>query len=440
MRVAITLPSLDPGALVARQLDAVVRALAARVEVEVFVESTRLREGALPAPSFHYLRFDERNAHRAFDTALYTLGRDFLPYEPSYLLAGRFPGVAWILDPAMHHMLLGGMGLLGRWDAYIESLEATMPRLGARVGAAVAGGWGTRALYDHYDPLVRGMSRHHRMLAATAPIAAQMRRQGVDVDHVELPIGAGVLGAPLESADTPAVISIVSASSRWPQPLMSGIAQLLDKHPDLSIRYVTPEIIHQAVAGPAAARLALDGRIEWHLSPSQSQLLEVADAADILVSVAPEPVAYERALMYRALARGAVTLVAGAPHYDFLPRDIAPRLAPGRALGQAFSTTIDNLMDDAQLVQGLRRASKRWVRAGAGATSVATAVHEALACAQQYGAETIRRAETTWEVFRAGLRRSCMPSNVPEQARLLINGRLADAAPRVAGLVADRDG
>ncbi len=127
MRVAITLPSIDPQALVAQQLDAVVRSLAERLDVEVFVESTRLREGGLSAPAFHYLRFDERHAHRAFNTALYPLGRDFLPYEPSYLLAGRFAGVAWILDPAMHHMLLGGLGLLGRWDAYIEALETTMP-------------------------------------------------------------------------------------------------------------------------------------------------------------------------------------------------------------------------------------------------------------------------------------------------------------------------
>ncbi len=437
MRVAITLPSIDPRALVARQLDAVVRALAARVDVEVFVESTRLREGDLPAPAFHYLRFDERHRHREFDTALYPLGRDFLPYEPSYLLAGRCAGVAWILDPAMHHMLVGGLALLGRWDAYIEALEATVPKLGARVGAAVAGGWGSRALYERYDPLVRAMSQHHRMLAATAPIAAQLRRQGVTVEHVELPIDAGVLGAPSEHSDTQGIVTVVSASSRWPQPLMSGLARLLEKRSDLSIRYVTPEIIHQAIAGPAASRAGLDGRIEWHLSPSPAELRQVTDGADIVIAAAPEPVAYERAVLYRALAAGALTLVADAPHYEFLPRDVAPRLAPGRAMGQALFVTVDNLLDDDALVAALRQAGRCLIVAGADATSIAASVEAELERAHELCTTPARRSEATWKLLRRRLHQRCVPSNATDAERHLIRGCLANVAPHAVGMTAD---
>jgi hypothetical protein len=437
VRVAVTLPSIDRRALVARQLDAVVRALAERVDIEVFVESTRLREGDLPAPAFHYLRFDERHRHEAFDTALYPLGRDFLPYEPSYLLAGRFAGVAWILDPAMHHMLVGGLALLGRWDAYIEALAATVPTLGARVAATVAAGWGTRALYDHYDPVARAMSLRHRMMAATAPIAAGLQRQGVAVEHVELPIAAGVLGTPAKHGETPSVVAVISASSRWPLPLMSGLARLLEKRPDLSIRYVTPEIIHQVVAGPAAERAGLDGRIVWHLSPSPAELLRVTDGAEVVIAVAPEPVAYERGLLYRALAAGALTLVADAPHYDFLPRDIAPRLTPGRAVGDALFVTIDSLLDDPPLVAALRHAGRRLVAAGPEATAIASTVEVELERARELSPTPVRRAASTWELLRGRLQRRCVPSNATDAARQLIRERLANVAPRVVGITAD---
>lgn len=437
MRVAITLPSIDPEALVARQLDAVASALAERVDVEVFVESTRLRHGGLPAPAFHYLRFDERHRHKAFDTALYPLGRDFLPYEPSYLLAGRLAGVAWILDPAMHHMLVGGLALLGRWDAYLEALETTIPEHGARVGAAVAGGWGTRALYDNHDPVARAMSKGHRMLAATAPIAARLQRQGVAAERVELPIGAGILGTPTGHSDAPSVVAVVSASSRWPLPLMSGLARLLAKRPELSIHYVTPEIIHQVVAGPAASQAGLDGRIDWHLSPSSAEHLEVTDSADIVIAVAPEPVAYERALLYRALAAGAVTLVADAPHYDFVPRHVAPRLAPGRAVGDALFFTVDSLLDDEALVDGLRQAGRRLVAEGPEAASIASTLQAELERASQLCAIPVRRAAATWELLRGRLERRCVPSNATDAARHLIRERLAKVALDVVGMTAD---
>ncbi|HJO04790.1 MAG TPA: hypothetical protein QGG47_12550 [Acidobacteriota bacterium] len=437
MRIAITLPSIDPRALVARQLDAVVRALTERVDVEVFAESMRLRKGELAAPAFHYLRFDERHEHKGFDTALYPFGRDFLPYEPSYLLAGRFAGVAWILDPAMHHMLLGALGLQGRWDAYIEVLESTVPMRGGRVGAAVAGGWGTRALYDHYDPLVRALSQRHRMLAATVPIAAQMRRQGVEAAHVELPVAAETLGASSDGSRTKGVVAVVSASSRWPQPLMSGLARLLAKRPELTIRYATPEVIYHAVAGPAALRAGLEGRIEWHLSPSPAGLLEVADGAEFVVAVAPEPVAYERAVLYRALASGSLTLVADAPHYGFVPRDIAPRLAPGRAVGQALFVTVDSLLDDAALVAGLQDAGRSLVATGADAAFVAESVQTELERARDDCAPPSRRSEATWELLRERLQRRCEPSNATSTACDLIRACLARVAPRAIGMTID---
>ena len=437
MRVAITLPSIDPKAVVARQIDAVVRVLAGRVDTEVFVESTRLWRGDLPAPAFHYLRFDERHKYREFDTALYPMARDFLPYEPSYLLASRFTGVVWVLDPAMHHFLVGALGLLGRWDAYIKVLDNTFPARGARVGASVAGGWGTRALYDNYDPLVRTLSQRHRMLAATAPIADRMQRQGVAVEHVELPISGGVLGLPPEHSRTKGVVTVLSASPRWPQPLMWGLARLLEKRPELRIRYVTSENIHPAVAGPAALRAGLDGCIEWYLSPSPSRLLQVTDGAEIVVAVAPEPVAYERALLYRALAGGALTLVGDAPHYDFVPRHIAPRLTSGRGLGQALFVTIDTLLDDASLVAEMREEARRFVAAGADADSIAASVQAELERAQERSATPIRRSEATWEFLRGRLHRRCTPLNATEATRHMINGCLATVAPRVAGMTAD---
>ncbi len=221
---------------------------------------------------------------------------------------------------------------------------------------------------------------------------------------------------------------------------MSGIARLLDKRPQLSVRYVTPEIIHQAVAGPAASRASLDGRIEWHLSPDQSQLLEVTDAADIVVAVTAEPVAYERALLCRALARGAATLVAGAPHYDFLPPDVAPRLTPGRSLGEAFFVTIDTLLDDAKLLEGLKQSAKRWVCRCSDAASIAIEVQAALERARTAGSAPSRPAEVTWALFRSGVYRNCVPSNASDRARSLIIDRLTAVAPRVAGLAAHREG
>ena len=87
MRIAVSLPSLSAAAIERHQIEAAIRELARLADVEVFGESTRLREGELPATAHHYLRLPERHVAAPFDAALHPIGRDFRPYEPSVLLS-----------------------------------------------------------------------------------------------------------------------------------------------------------------------------------------------------------------------------------------------------------------------------------------------------------------------------------------------------------------
>ncbi len=428
MRIAVSLPSLSAATIERYQIEAAIRELAVLADVEVFAESTRLREGELPATGHHYLRLPERHAAAPFDAALHPIGRDFRPYEPSVLLSRRLPSVVWMLDTTAHHVLIGALAGYARWDRYGEILEQQRVD-GAAVAATVAAGWGTRALFRVKDPLPVMCAEQNTLIAATADIARQL---GADIPVVPLPASPAELRPISHEIDTVRRVAIVAPNVSWPAPELRALAAVLAARPDLEASYHVIKVLEPGIRHAAAAA-GLGDRVEWVVEDGVDRRRELADTADVVVATTGDPTLNDRGLVYRAMAAGQVAVVMRAPAWDSLPSGAAIVVEPGREREAGLRETLLALVDNAALARGIGAAAAEH-STGVGAQDTALLLLEQLrAGAERRPLQLQRTAAAALERANALMVDNCMPHNASPATRDLVGGRIEAILPDAAG-------
>jgi len=428
MRIAVSLPSLSAAAIERGQIEAAIRELAALAHVEVFGESTRLREGQLPATGHHYLRLPERHAAAPFEAALHPIGRDFRPYEPSVLLSRRLPSVAWLLDTTAHHVLVGALAGYSQWDRYGEILEQQRED-GAAVAAAVAAGWGTRALFRVKDPLPVMCAERNTLVAATDDIARQL---GEDIRVVPLPASPAELRPTSHEIETVRRIAIVAPNVSWPAPELRALAAVLAERPNLEASYHVIKVLEPGIRHCAAEAGAGD-RVEWVVEDGVDRRRELADDADVVVATTGDPTLNDRALVYRAMAAGQVVVVTRAPVWDSLPNGAAVVVEPGREREAGLRGTLLALADDAALARGIAAAAATHA-AGVSAKETAELLLERLRDrANERPLRVQRTAARALDSALGMMSSHCVPHNASASTRGLIEKRLDAILPDQAG-------
>ncbi len=428
MRIAVSLPSLSAAAIERHQIEAAIRELATLAEVEVFGESTRLREGDLPAPGHHYLRLPERHAAAPFNAALHPIGRDFRPYEPSVLLSRRLPSVVWLLDTTAHHVLVGALAGYARWDRYGEIL-GQQRQDGPAVAATVAAGWGTRALFRVKDPLPILCAEHNSLIAATDDIARQL---GPEVPVVPLPASPGELRPTPHMFETARRIAIVAPNVSWPAPELRALAAVLAERPDIEASYHVIKVLEPGIRH-AAAQAGLGDRVEWVVEDGVDRRRELADTADVVVATTGDPTLNDRGLVYRAMASGQVAVVMRAPAWDSLPNGAAVVVEPGREREAGLRETLLALVDDDALARGIGAAAKGYCAGGTARDTAALLLDHLRASEAQRAPRLRRTGAAALDHARALMVDCCMPHNVSQAARELIDQRIEAILPDSAG-------
>jgi hypothetical protein len=430
MRIAVSLPSLSPQAVERAQIEAAIRALAELAEVEVFGETTRIRQGDLPAPGYHYLRLGDRHAAAPFAAALHPIGRDFWPYEPPVLLARQFPSVAWLLDTSGHHVLIGALLGHGRWDQYVALLEAQRDA-GAAQALTVARGWGTRALFRATDPLPTVLAANNHLLAANAEMARQV---GGDTPVVPLPTTAAELQPPTYVSDGVRRVAVIAPNLSWPLPELRSLAAVLGAHPALRVSFHIIDVFAPGIRH-AAARLGVEDRIDWVVEGSLDGRRAMADAADVVVVTTGDPTLNDRALVQRAMAAGQVAVVTRAPLWDDLPAG-AIVVETGREREVALRETLLELVADAGLAAALGSAAKHAGDAVAAATTAALLLEHLQAQAAVAPPQLRRSAAAAFVSSRQWMIDHCTPHNAAAATRARVRDRLDRVLPDNATTVA----
>ena len=374
MRVAVALPSLDPAALDRRSIDAVAPGLAARGhDVEAFSEHDRL-EDDVGVPLFHYLRMPQRHAEAAFDVALYPIGRDHLPYQGVYWLMRQLPSVAWLLDASVHHLVLGGIGLMDKWAGYRSMLDDEYAELGAAVAQTVAGDWATGAVFRRYD-LMRAATADQPGLLAVWPALADRLSS-----RLGRPVGVAPLGLaePVAEWEQHSVApgrlphaAIITVNDAYAVSAVRAASRILEfgRHRRVTVRIGRP--VYRAFAEPAARRLGIHDRIDWVLDASAERLAEVSKEAGLLLFLAEDLRASDRLVLLQALAAGKLVLVPDCPLYDDLPVGVVAKTDLGSALVPTLDATLHALIGGGDLREGLSAAAREF---GAGYPGVEEAV------------------------------------------------------------------
>jgi hypothetical protein len=428
VRVAFSLPNLPPTAIERAQVEATVAALAERVEVEIFTEAQRLREGELPAPAFHYLRMPERHAAAPFDAALHAVGRDFRPYEAAVLLARKLPSIVWFLDTMTHHVLVGGLAPFGRWDRY-GAIQREHSPAGAMVTSTIAAGWGTRAVFRTRDPLPAMLGRDNQLLAASTDVAAGI---GGDVPIVPLPTDIAALRRQARPRTAVRTIAVIAPNLSWPGPELRALKAVLDVRPELKVRYHLIKWFEGAVLGPAAA-LGVRDQIEWVIEDGIETRMAVADSGDAVVATTGDPTLNDRGLVMRAMAGGQVAVVMRAPAWESLPTGTLVVVEPGREREAGLRQTLLALAADGDLAAGIGRAAAH--QAGEiSAPHTAGLLHDALTAASAQGAPVMRRtADLALRHSRGLMIDYTTPQNAGAATRALVASGIDAILPDAEG-------
>lgn len=356
MRLAVALPSLAPEAPHRIALDRTIQALvAAGVEVECFVESTRLSEVDSVAPTFHYLRMHERHRVVAFDTALYPLGRDYRPYEPAFLLAMQFPGVVWVLDPVLHHLIVGGVVVRGRWDEYARVCEQAFGARGAQLAHTMAAGWAAPAFYRKNDPVPYLFAGQRSRLAASEAIAAAWPDDKLGV-VVELPF----VDLQTAEASVPRLL-IATMNFNRPAPLLGGLRALLEVAPQLQVCAIAPPLVHAHLLAPVAARLGGLGSVQWQGQLDDVTLRRELDLCTVVAFLREDLTVGDNALLQMALAAGKTVLVLGTEHYRCYPDACVMKIDPGYILAQQLASGVATLLRTERLAEAMATQARQFV-------------------------------------------------------------------------------
>lgn len=429
MRVAVALPTLPREALHRQTIDRTLAALAtAGAEVEAFAERPRDRDGDDPFPVFHYLRLPERQAHRPFDTGLALLGRDMRAWEPPYLQMHQFPGAVWVLDPVVHHLAIGGVAAWGRWDEYRDTLEEEFgAEVGTRMTHAVAGGWGVASLYRTRDPLLRRVARQPAACGATPAIAEALQREGAAADIVPLPPPEA--GDPVQRASLAPRIFVLRPNYAWPEPTLRGLAEVLERRPEVELAICAPEVVLAAGFRFPRGTEWLRERVQWVGPGDWTRLRAEVDAADLVLHLLDDPTVGERALLERGMARGAALLLLRTPWSDSYEADAAVRVEPGRGQGHALRRALEVLLDEPELRTALGERARAGIAARPDARAVAAKLMPVLERAAAAGFRQHDVARDTWARLVRSVEGKTMPRSAPGPLEATIRGRLGLAAP-----------
>ncbi|MFQ5743672.1 MAG: glycosyltransferase [Acidobacteriota bacterium] len=420
MRVAIALPNMPPGAAHGVALRSVVEALVAiGLDIEVFSERHRLGESTPGLACFHYLRLPERHRCCPFDAAIYPLGRDCFPFEAAFWLMKRFPGVAWILDPVPHHLLLGGVALRGHWHGYGKALEESYPGLGPAIAHTVATGWGTASLYRRYDLAAAVAGDQVAALAAWPALAAQMRAQLGRCEVLPLPLVQGaVVGADPGSPQSDKQIAFLSVNPAWPGSAAAAATEVLHRHPEARITICSSAPTHHlALTGPIGKWWSGE-RVEWVVDPDWDRLAAVAQEAGTLVWLREDLLAGERVLLTQALAAGKLVMVPRSSLYDDLPEGVTVKVDPGRALPLQLAEAIDQLLSDKDLRDGVQQAARSWARGAPSSRQVAGVMKRILEAEMSAATPQLRPiSEPTWRAVSEEFLAAALPPGAGASVR-----------------------
>ncbi len=385
MRVAVSLPSLEPGSLHRREIDAAIHALAAQgVEVECFAEATRLCEDEAGPPCWHYLRMGERHGRAPFDAALYPLGRDYRPYEPSWILMHQFPGTVWVLDPVLHHLAVGGMVLRGRWDAYRSIVAAAFGDAAPVLTDVLASWWTTSSFYGRHDPVPACLAGQRRVLVGGDAIAASWSGSAPSfAATVPLPrVGGSIEPVPHEGLRQ---LAVLSSSLTRPEPVLRGLRDVIERHPELHVVVVAPELVHEHRLLPASRRIGGLDSIDWFVGVDWVGMRELVESSDVTALLRADLSTAEEALLHHTLRTGAAALVLDTPAFERYPPHAVAKGSPGQELQAWLPAVIDALCGDAELAAALRASGQGFWQSQPDADAVATVLAEELTIAAAGG-------------------------------------------------------
>lgn len=418
MRLAVGLPSLPATAIERAQIEAAAAALAESADLEFFAESTRLMEGDLPGPGYHYLRLPERHATRRFDAALHIVGRDFRPYEVGYLLARRCPSVLWLIDTMSHHVLVGGMAPHGRWDAYAKVQLARHPA-GPRTAAAIAAGWGTRAVFRTTDPLPHLLA-DNRFIAAARDVADVLTGEP---PIVQLPARIAALERQRRDFDNVRTVAVVAPNLSWPAPELRSLRALLKARPEVTVRYHLIKWFEAGVRGPAA-ELGVDDQIDWVIEDGVEWRGEVADSAEVVIATTGDPTLNDRGLVRRAMAAGQIAVVMRAPAWEALTQGGVVIVDPGREREPGLRETLLALVDDPELCHGISRVASAHAGEVTPQETAAALLGELRQHAASHEFEVRREAPRAHDLARTLMRDYCVPHNASASTRDLVTNAI----------------
>lgn len=377
MRVAVALPSLDPGAPHRVEIDAAVQALAAtEVEVECFAEVTLLREGEPGPPCWHYLRMAERHRDQPFDAALYPLGRDYRPYEPSWILMHQFPGAVWVLDAVLHHIAVGGLVLRGRWDAYRAAMDHAFGADGAVLTEVLSSWWTTSGFYGRHDPVPAQLAGQGRLLAASQPIVDSW--SGPDLAAV-VPLPQVGPAEPTAASGELRRLTILTMNLVSPEPILRALREIRAQQPELAISVVAPELVHEHRLLPACARLGGLDEIDWFVGSDWVGMRDLIDDSDAVALLRVDLTTAEDALLHHAFATGAAVIGLDAPGFDCYPAHAVAKGSPGAELEAWLPATVAALSSDADLCRALRASGSAFWAGQPGAVEIASQLRDQLA-------------------------------------------------------------
>ncbi len=425
MRIAAALPSLEPTAPHRRALDAMLaRVVEAGHEVAGFAEHDRT-EDAAPFPVFHYLRMPERHDDRAFDAALYPIGRDASPYQGVFALMHRYPGAVWFLDPIVHHFAVGGIALMDDWVGYRRLLDEAYGTDGGALAQTVASNWGTGALFRRYD-LVQAMAAgQKRVLAAWPALADRLsaRLEGREIGVVPLVSAASSVGraagGPADgSATAIRRLTIMTVNESFPASAVRVAAAALDVADDLDVRLCMSEPIHRTEGARLAERWGIEGRIDWMLNNVPERLAEAAADSDIVVWLAEELEGRHRLVLLDAMADGRITFVPRGGLYDDLPDGAVIRLDLGRTLPSVFGGLLEAITQDHELAAGLVEQARAFARTRPTPDEAAAMLVDELRASAAAGPVAPRPiSRPSWEKVDAGAASAGVPGGAGDPTR-----------------------
>ena len=427
MRIAVALPSLEPGAPQRRSIDAVVAQLVERGhDIEGFAEHDRSDESA-DHPVFHYLRMPERHREQPFDTALYPLGRDATPYQSVFFLLNLYPGAVWLLDPIVHHLAVGGIALMGDWASYRELLDRTYGATGAAVAQTVASNWGTGALFRRYDLIAAAAASQPAVLAAWPSLAARVGSRLEDTAVEVVPLA--MVDAPGEPQSKPddglGDIAIMTVNESYATTAVRVAAAALETAPQARVRVCLSEPIYKAEGVEVARHMGIDGRIDWELTTSPRRLSEVAAASNVHMWLAEELQGGHRMLLLQGLAAGKLTIVPRSALYDDLPEGAVAKIDLGRKAGPTCAAMLGALRDDVDLRAGLADSARAFATTCAGAresASILTTELEKLAAAGPLREAAVSRP--TWQTIAGLMDDAAMPGGAAAAVEERVAGAL----------------